>query len=912
LICWIVELLLNSQQFYNPTNQQLTKCRPNTLTMKKVIFLFVFAILGFAGYKFYQEFNRGNSRNITRFIPDNTLILLETNELNTKKNTVLPRLPLLSKASNQYQVFKKIGLTDKAVEQLIFNKILFFAVIPEGKDSFSFVNYLPLTPDNEDFIEKLDDIKQNTTNKKIITHNTKGVKISEVIDVNAKSILAFIIQDNHLIFSSSNLALEEVVLHTATQWSNTLNLNKEASQSDKMFTRTHFNKNSIGKFVKDISIENFNDLSSLLPQTLQWQNQHTNNIEANGLSEFSTLFEGQKAMPIKCLNMIPNASSYIVDLSFSNPENLTKQLEKTIEKDTKINTLRSKAASKFDFDFKDIYGKINDEVTLCSFDNSEASIQSKVLIIKQKDLIKQLNLIARNGAEESESDVFSVQFSSFLITSLGIKEFPMLMFGKNYFGFSETYFVEYNDYIILASSLPVMQEYLISISKGNVWSNSPKNKKIIDQCLPANLTVISENEKAFKGLEKVLNANWQEKITDYENLLSSVQAEILQCSATESRLVLLKNIEPVATSKKANNNWAKLGKINASSHSEPLYLINPLTKKTQILIQNTTNQLQLFEDGKRIWTYPMTGKIVGQIKNIKFDENNSQQLLVATNSKIYILSRNENGFNVSESKTFKQFNLANFKVFENEEDRKQAIYFVSENGESFKLDKKDLVLKPVFVRNQLSETLVPMPSVIVKGREFAVILEKTGKLSLQNVDGKKATGFPINLNGVFTSPPLLEDDKNNVIIRLISEQGDLYKISLEGKILEKRQLFRPDNEAKFSMATDERQTDWVLMRTDGKEVVVLDKSEKEILSIKGLSYGKKLLIFYNLGIAGRYFAVNNSYESYRFYDETGDILGNISLESIYKPILSYSDSYKKIIVNLTTPTTIETWSIKIK
>jgi hypothetical protein len=900
------------QQLYNPTTLQLKKNRPNTFTMKKTIFLFVFAILGFAGYKFYQAFNRGNDANITRFIPDNTLILLETNEINSQKNIILPRIPLLSKASNQYQVFERIGLTDKAVEQLISNKILYFAVIPEGKDNFSFVNYLPLTSDNEDFTEKLEDLKQNTTNKKIITHNTKGIKISEVIDENAKSILAFIIQDNYLIFSSSNLALEEVVLRTNTQWSNTLNLDKEVAHNSKVFTRTHFNKEAISSFVKDVSVENFNNLSSLLPKTLQWQNPQTNSIEANGLSEFSDFFEGQRAVSIKCLNMIPNLSSYIIDLSFSNPEMLTKQLEKVIEKDTKISSLKSKATSKFDFDFKEIYDKISDEITLCSFDNSETSIQSKVLIIKQKELIKSLNLIARNGAEDSENDVFSVQFGSFLITSLGIKEFPMLMFGKNFFGFSETYFAEYNDYVILASSLPVMQEYLISISKGDVWSNSPKNKKIIDHCLPANLTIILENEKAFKGLEKILNTNWQGKITDYENLLSSTQVEILQSSMVESRLVLLKNIEPAKASKKPNNKWVKMGEIPTNSPSEPLYLINPLTKKTQILVQNSANQLNLFEEGKRVWNYPLTGKVVGQIKNIKFDEANSQQLLIATNSKIYLLTRNEKGFKVSETKPFKNINLDNFKVFENEGDRKEAIYFVSENGESFKLNKKDLILKPIFVRNQLSETLVPMPSVIVKGREFAVILEKTGKLFLQNVEGKKPTGFPININGTFSSPPLLENDKNTVVIRLISEQGDLYKISLEGTVLEKRQLFRPDNEVKFSIATDERHTDWVLMRTDGKEVVVMDKNEKEIFVKKGLSYGKKQINYYNLGIAGRYFAINNGYENYRIYDVNGNNVGEIPLVSIYPPSLSYSDSYKKIIANITTSTNIETWSIKVK
>ncbi len=898
--------------FKKSTIQILTvaQSRLNILTMKKAIYLIIFSVLGFAGYKFYQKFNESNSGNITRFIPDNTVILLETNELNPKKNLSLPQIPLLSKANNQYQIFKKIGLTDQEIKQLILNKIFYFAIIPESKNSFSFVNYLPLTSDNEDFIEKLEDLKQNSTNKKIITHNTKGIQISEVIDENAKSILAYIVQNDYLIFSTSNLALEEVVLHTTTQWSNTLNLKKGVLENSKTFTRTHFNKKAIGDFMKDISVENFNDLSTMLPQMLQWQNPQPNSIEANGLSEFSTLFEGQKAQSLKCLNMIPNASSYIIDLSFSNAETLTNQLETNIENDKKISSLRNKADSKFDFDFKNIYNKIIDEVTLCSFDNTEASAQSKVLIIKQKGLLKTLNLIARNGATESESDVFSVQFGSFLITSLGIKDFPMLMFGRNYMGFLETYFVEYNDYIIMASSLPVMQEYLMSISKGDVWSNSPKHKNIIDQCLPANLTIISENEKVTKGLRKIWNVNWQEKITDYESLLSSVQAEILQSSAAESRLVLLKNIQPIKTSKKGNNKWIKMGRITTSNHSEPLYLINPLNKKTQILVQNVANQLQLFENGKRIWNYTLSGKIVGNIKNIKIDQTNAQQLMVATTARIYTLTRNEKGFKVNESKPLKNYNLNNFKVFENESDRNKAIYLVSENGESFKLSKENLILSPVYVKNQLNEILVPMPSVIVKSREFAIILEKTGQLSLQNVEGKKARGFPIHLNGVFTSQPLLESDKNNVIIRIISQQGDLYKISLDGKILEKRQLFRPDTEVKFSMATDERQTDMVIMRTDGKEVVVFDKNEKEIFVVKGLSYGKKSLYYYNLGIAGRYFAINNGYETYRFYDENGGNIGGLALESIYKPSLSYSDSYKKIIVNITTKSNMETWSVK--
>jgi hypothetical protein len=457
----------------------------------------------------------------------------------------------------------------------------------------------------------------------------------------------------------------------------------------------------------------------------------------------------------------------------------------------------------------------------------------------------------------------------------------------------------------------MMQDYLISISKGDVWGNSPKSKKILSHCLPANLTLIAENSKALKGLQKILNSKWAEKINTYENALSGIQAEILQLSATEGRLVLLKNIEVNKSVQKTNNKWIKLGGINISNISKPLYLINPQNKIAQILVQSADYKLNLFEKGEKIWSYQLNSKLLGDIKSINFSKGASQELIVITKSKIFILTRKEKGFDVLESKPFKGHNLENFNIFENEPDKGSNLTLVSGEGSSFKLNKASLILTSINIQKSTGQTLVPLPNIIKNGIEYVVILEKNGKLFLQDAKGNVVPKFPLNLEGNFASPPFLEGENKNVVIRMISEQGDLYKVSLEGKILEKRQLFRPNIEAKFSMAIDERNSDWVLMRTDGKEVIVLDKNEKELFVIKGLNYGKKVLDYYNLGIGGKYFSVNNGFETYRFFNENGENIGQIPIESNFKPTLSYSDSYKKIIMNITKPSSIETWSVKI-
>jgi hypothetical protein len=879
--------------------------------MKKNLLFLGLIIIGIGGYFFYQKKNQQSV--VTNFIPDNTIILLETNEISSTKNKIIPRIPILSRATQQYQIFKQIGLNDKEISNLLLKKTLYFAVLPEGKGDFSFVNYLPLNADNEDFISSLENLSQNTTGYRVIPHTTHGFKILEVINSNAKIVFSYIIQENFLIFSKSNLAVEEAVLHQENSWVKSLQLKAMPNETDSLFTVTHFNQEAINKFISDVSVVKSNSsaqIFSLFPESFQWLKPNLNILEGIAINEEENIFREQKPQNNNNLNMIPNSCSYMIDFSFDKPQALILNFEKLLEKETKISNLREKASSKFDIDFKEIYDKIESEITLCAFDNSEGNQSNKVLIINQKDLLNSLKVIARNVAQNGREDIFSVQYGSFMIVNLGIKEFPSLLFGNIFIGFEECYFTEYNNKLIMASSLSVMQDYLINVGKGDVWGNSPKHKTILNSCLPANLTVISESTKVIPNFQKLINTSWANRINAYNQELSTVQAEILQSTATDSRIVLLKNINPVKSSVKYANKWLKLGRVAVEVNTEPLYLVNPINKNAEILVQSTDNKLHLYSEGKQIWNHQLSGKIVGEIKNSRVFDKSVQQFFCATNKNIYVLSRTEKGFDIKTSKAFKGYNLDNFKIYENEKDNRNFVTLVCSNGETCKLDKENLTLNPANSEHKIAEVISPFPSIIINNQEFGIYLTKHGNLTIQNSTGVSAKGFPMNFSGIFNNAPILEGGENNII--LLNDKGEFYRISLAGKILEKKQLFRPNNEVKFAIAKTERGNDWVLMRTDWKEVVVMDKNEKEMFTIKSSIYGKKGLDYYNLGIGGKFFAINNGYSTYNFYDETGERIGGLPIESEYKPRLSYSDSYQKVIMNITTPTSIETWSVKVK
>lgn len=883
--------------------------------MKKGLLVSAIAILIVGSYFFYQKRNHPSSA-LQKFIPDNTLLLLETNAFNhPTKSTVLNQIPLLSDALTQFTILQKIGFSTNEISALLTNKVLYFAVIPAIQDNLCLVNYLPLTDDDEAFINKLEALRNQTSGSRIIRHKTKGYLISEVIDNNAKPIFAFTIQNNFLIFSSSSLLVEEAILHDNNTWSGNLKLSILPADSDSIITATHFNTNALGKFIRKISLDKnvgHSYLSELITPTLNWEKASNNILKASGQTASNSIASGQKAKMMECLNLIPNSSSYMAHFAFSDYDKFVDKIQQNIAQHESLMNTRKSVSSAFDVDFEDIYEKLTGEIALISFEVPTEINGGKVVIIKNKALLDNFKEIAQNVAKEGEESTFNVKIGSFSVTSLGLKEFPSLLFGAAFGGFEESFFTVYNDYIIIGNSYKTMQEYLLSLTKGDVWSNSAKNQAIIKHCKPANITLICENAKTLTNLERLLTANWVQKIGSHEDALKRIQATIFQSDEEESSMVLLKNINPIKSPKKFANKWLKISAVALSAKTPPLYLQNPTTKNAEILVQTSDNNLCLFNNNKKIWHHQLAGKLVGAIKPLKFFNNNQYQYLAVTNRKVYILERTEKGFDVTPTASFKGFDLDNYTILEHETDHNSTLTLLSANGESFKINRNTLEVSSAFHKTTLAEYLAPSPSLIIEGTEYVAFFEKNGKLTLQNAKGKIAQGFPITLSGIFDAAPVLENINNNLVIRALSQQGELYKISIVGKVLEKKQLFRPDSEVKFSLCNDERTNDWILMRTDGKNTVIMDKIGNELFEIKEVTYGKKVVKYYHLGVGGKFFALSNGYTTYNFYNQSGEYIGGLPIVSQTPPVLTYSDSYNKLIINITSPSTLETWSVKLR
>ncbi|MFY7887801.1 MAG: hypothetical protein ACOVOW_02770 [Spirosomataceae bacterium] len=882
--------------------------------MKKASLFLIAFLIGIVGYLFYNH-SKSSITMINDFISDNTLVLIETNEAlhDSQASTILAKLPLFERLHEEIKRFDELGLSESLVKELFKNKKMYFAVLPLGKEQLQTVTYLPLTSSDDTFLEELNALKTKVTGFRIISHTTEGQQISEIINPQGKSLLSFIVQDKLLIYSPSSILIEDILLAKKKVWSEELALGNSTSNQESTTTVTYWNKNAIKHFSKLI-LEREGLVNpamvDILPTYFFWTATKAGDIIGSNETATQQFFGNQAIQSLNCLSFVPNATASLSHWSISDNSLIKESVENQLSNSPKLSSLKDKAKSEFDIDFEEIYESIKGEIILCNTTLGNTESGGQILLIQQEDLLEKLTTIGKNVAENSKTTVFSMQYGNFVVHRLGFKEFPAMAFGPYFYGFQESFYTQYKDHVVIANNLQTLQDYLQAITKNDVWSSSVKNQALVKRCKPASTTVISDIAKVMPLIEKALNSHWKSTVSSVSDEITTFSSCIYQVeNEHRSSLTLLKSGTPSENAQKYSNKLVKLSSVSESVTSAPFYLFNPATKKAEVLVQGSTNKLFLVGDNKSTWTYQLPDKLVGVVKPVKIVQNEAQQFLLATATNVYLLIRTATGFDVKESPRFSGIQLTEYGILD---ETNESLSILTKTGQLYLLDKASLQLRKSKTQSTLATYLTPLNTLLMNGKSYALLLESNGKLNLVNHEGQSVKGFPIRLKGVYKQAPILEENGGMVYIRTLSEQGELSKITTNGNVVEEKQLFRPNNEDKFSLSLNDKQNDWVILRSDGKNCTILDKNTEELFSLTNLPFGNKQVQYYRLANTVRCFAFSNGWSTYNLYDDKGNPLSDKPLVSTSRPNITYSESYNKILINTTSATSLDTWSIKLK
>ncbi len=207
---------------------------------------------------------------------------------------------------------------------------------------------------------------------------------------------------------------------------------------------------------------------------------------------------------------------------------------------------------------------------------------------------------------------------------------------------------------------------------------------------------------------------------------------------------------------------------------------------------------------------------------------------------------------------------------------------------------------------------IPMVSLNQLGSRSLIITQKNGMVYLVKEDGVVRPGFPVDLltrvESAFTWTQNTLTGQPELVG--VTVYGELIRVDLSGKIIERKQLYRPESSSQFKTLFDDNSLDWLLVRASDTRVAILNKAGQELFEIGNISPNSTIQYHY-FGVDNRFISIGSGgYTS--VFDMSGNRLGDKPIRSDRPVRLAYQASYYKIFVFGHLGEKYQTWTIKIR
>ena len=348
----------------------------------------------------------------------------------------------------------------------------------------------------------------------------------------------------------------------------------------------------------------------------------------------------------------------------------------------------------------------------------------------------------------------------------------------------EFYYLNYNQYMIISKSFNSLIEINSLLDKKDFWTKNllfNKFKKELNK---------SHNILLIFDISKLLPIN-----------NSSIGFTSLQLNKIQEKFYMSLNF---AEKKNDNYQIQQENIINEFSFTndistKPHLVLSHIDNKPEVIVQDEKNIIyHLSNSLKPIWLDSIE-KIVSKIFTIDYYKNNKKQIVFASSRKIYSYDRKGNpliGFpfdNPSKSP------IKNLNIIDYDKSKRYRIITSHENGEIYFYDKNGNILdgwNPL----SLEDGLVQAPiHTRIRGKDYIIILLENGKIYVKNRKGINYKGFPVDLDSEISNKLYFKklSSSSKSIIEILGNNGKLYKINLDGKILSTKDQYRNEKELKF-------------------------------------------------------------------------------------------------------------------
>jgi len=345
--------------------------------------------------------------------------------------------------------------------------------------------------------------------------------------------------------------------------------------------------------------------------------------------------------------------------------------------------------------------------------------------------------------------------------------------------------------------------------------------------------------------------------------------------------------------------------------TKPFLLRTHAHKNFDILVQDSTYAIYYLDpDQNTLWTQNLEAKIVSDVYPIDFYKNGKTQYTFATKNKVHIWDRTGNaipGFPKElPSVTIQHLNLIDYDL-----SRNYRFAITDETGDTYLTDKELKVLEGWNPRKFSRNSIKPLQHQRLGRRDIMISVQQDGVINLTNRRGEDKSGFPFDTKKSLDNSYFLKTSNglNNSSITIISKDGELIELTLEGAVIQKNQLLKITPESTFQLVPEHSGKSFLIIRNEGNKYEILDDTGNLLFSKDYFTEGKILIQYYDFG-AGRDLVVFTDVfsESLYIYDKSGNLLTGNPLRSSSEVSILYSSANRAFKVFTTSGSSLEVYS----
>ena len=673
--------------------------------------------------------------SLFNFLPTDSKVIISINDLNNTKEILNKNrlLPVVLSTSNE--ISNQLGLLSNNNS----DRKGLFSLSTYGKNEIAFT-YIRKS-NSFDTISEGDTLKNKYQKSEIFLEKVNGKEIHKVII------------DQYIVSSNKDIILENIIrdfYSAKNKVDSEFNKIIKTTDSDEPFN-IYTKSNSIGTLDDELT-----DISFFPESNTSWIgydfNYSLENLYLSGITRISDSINGRlsilkniEASKIKTDKIIPNSFLSFLTLSINDSE-------------------------RFIFNFKD-YLKYNDLSTQ-NLNFNSLNIVDEISFVEDQEKFVILNLINK----EQIDNYFSLEKfdDTYNISKIVLDEDLKILFkniDNEIFG---EYAVLIADLLIISKSVSQLKKI---INSQNINDNLGSNNEY--------LSFKEQKSDSYSflwvGNNKSINSNLiDNEIYPFRSFSGRVNGDVALLEFNLSKTDPIDSNEDIYTEFFVS--------FNQEIISDPLWLKNHLNNDFDIAFQDSENYLNyLSNKGALNWKKKLSGKIIGDIKQVDIYKNGRQQMVFRTAQNLYLLDRNGNevkqlSFPINSS----LFNKP-ISIFDYEKNRNYRILITEDNR--IKMYDSNGRIVSGFKPQLFDSNIINNPIHIrINGKDYIVVQLENGTLKILDRRGRDRIIVKNKIQ--FSDNPIFSYLEN---FTTTDKLGNLIKIDTNGNLIEQNLNLSSEN-----------------------------------------------------------------------------------------------------------------------